>query len=146
MMRINLKARWVVFVASLIAVCATPGNGNLAEPDLDDDIHPTLVLTEPIFFTAANYLGKAVMLGVGSYTQADLVANGIPNNSIASIRVIQPGWKIQLFNNGNFTGTSITVTVDTPSLAVRRFENQLSSMRITKVSIPAFWSCGVLSV
>ena len=136
MIRVKLKPRLVVIVATLIAVCATPRQGSLAETDLDDDIHPTLVLTDPIFFTGANYLGKAVMLGVGSYTQADLVANGIGNNSISSIRIFQPGWKIQAFSNGNFTGMPITITVDTPSLAARGFDNQLSSMRITKVSIP----------
>jgi hypothetical protein len=65
-----------------------------------------------------------------------LAAHGISNNSISSIRIFEPGWKIQLFNHGDFTGTSITVTVDTPSLADRGFDNQMSSMRITKVAIP----------
>jgi hypothetical protein len=136
-MRIErLKVCLAVLATSLLFVCSTPKNGYLAETDLGGDVEQELVLTQPVFFTGADYLGQAVMLGVGSYTQLDLIANGIPNNSISSIHIFQPGWKIQLFNNGDFTGTSITITMDTPSLAARQFDNQTSSMRITKVSIP----------
>jgi len=123
-------------IVACMALCAVPEHGVLAATALEEEVEERLVLTQPVFFTKADYRGRAVMLGVGSYTRADLAAQGIPNNAISSLRLFQPGWKIQLFNHGDFTGTSITVTVDTPSLAARGFDNQLSSLRITQVSIP----------
>jgi hypothetical protein len=117
---------------------------DLANEGLVEETDPQpLVLTDPIFFGDANYLGRAVMLGVGNYTQAQLVASGIANNSVSSIRV-QPGFKVEAFANGDFTGTSIIVSGDTPSLAVRAFDNQMSSMRISKITVRAtfYEKCG----
>lgn len=86
----------------------------------------------PTFFAEPSYQGHAVTLGAGGYTSAGMITKGIADNSISSIRV-PSGFRIQAFDNANFTGTSIFLTHDTASLAGRGFDNKVSSLRIIKV-------------
>jgi hypothetical protein len=107
-------------------------NGELDELE---NVTPELVISQPLFFPLANYQGlPIVQLGPGRYTQAELAAQGIANNSISSIRM-QPGYAIKVWDNGDFTGDSIIIYNDTANLALRGFDNRLSSMRITKIPL-----------
>jgi hypothetical protein len=90
----------------------------------------------PTFFTRPQYRGTAVSLPVGNYALADLVAHGMADNTISSLRVA-PGFKVEAFANGDFTGRSIIVSGDTPALTTRQFDNQLSSVRISQFSVGA---------
>ena len=93
--------------------------------------------SQPLFFPLADYQGLPIVeLGVGSYTQAQLAQQGIANNSISSIRV-PAGFKIEAFDSGDLTGTPVVISGDTPSLAARHFDNQLSSMRISRITVGA---------
>jgi hypothetical protein len=91
---------------------------------------------DPTLFTNAQYTGTAVSLPVGHYMAAELMNQGIADNTISSLRVA-PGFKVEAFANGDFTGTSIIVSGDTPVLAVRQFDDQLSSVCISKLAVGA---------
>jgi len=52
------------------------------------------------------------------------------NNSVSSLR-IPAGFKVEAFDSGDLTGTPLFVSGDTPSLAVRAFDNRISSVRIS---------------
>jgi hypothetical protein len=56
-----------------------------------------------------NYAGYAVTLGEGQYRLADLMARGIRNDDLSSVRV-PAGWAIELFQHDHFTGTRTVLT------------------------------------
>src|SRR5262249_39887165 len=85
---------------ALTTVCTLPPATFHAEARAAEGSPATVVLSAPIFFAEANYLGAAVMLGVGSYTQAALVAKGLAPKSVSSVRV-PPGFKVEAFSNGD---------------------------------------------
>ena len=93
--------------------------------------------SQPLFFPLADYQGLPIVeLGAGSYTQAQLAQHGIANNSLSSIRV-PAGFKIEAFDSADLTGTPVIISGDTPSLATRHFDNMLSSMRISRITVGA---------
>ena len=68
---------------------------------------------------------------------------GIGNNSVSSIRV-PPGYKVEAFDSSDLSGTPLIISGDTPSLADRAFDNRISSVRISKITIGAtfYQLCG----
>ena len=133
-----------IFLLAIMATVTLVSGRAFAQSAIASEIAPAEALASgPIFYTNANYRGTGVSLAVGNYTQSAMVAAGIANNSISSIEV-EPGIKVEAFANGDFTGASIIVAGDTPSLAARQFDNRISSMRITVFDAPAtfFESCG----
>jgi hypothetical protein len=99
-------------------------------------LEPSAGTPPPTFFTRPQYRGTAVALPVGDYALADLVAHGMADNTISSLRVA-PGFKVEAFANGDFTGRSIIISGDTPALTARQFDNQLSSVRISQFPVGA---------
>jgi beta-glucanase (GH16 family) len=80
-----------------------------------------------------NYGGFGAALPVGNYTLAQLQARGIPNDYISSIRV-QSGYQIRLYQNDNFTGTSVLKTADDACLVDDSFNDQATSVVVSQVT------------
>lgn len=76
-----------------------------------------------------DYGGYSVGLTPGSYTLAQLLARGIINDDISSLRV-QPGYSITLYQNDNFTGNALTKTADDACLVDEGFNDSASSIVI----------------
>jgi hypothetical protein len=55
-------------------------------------------------------------LAKGTYTPAQLVAKGMPDNWASSAR-IPSGWKVTLYANDNFGGASWMLSADTPDFS-----------------------------
>lgn len=77
--------------------------------------------------------GYAIGLGTGNYTTAQLVAAGIANNDISSLRV-QSGYEVVLYKNDNFGGAYIGITSDVSCLTDFTFNDSTSSLRVRTVS------------
>ncbi|WP_059050675.1 carbohydrate-binding protein [Paenibacillus senegalimassiliensis] len=81
-----------------------------------------------IFYADINYGGKAVTLGVGNYTLAQLNANGIPNDWMSSLKV-PSGWTVEVYENDNFGGTKWTFTANS-SWVGTAINDKMSSVKI----------------
>ena len=84
-------------------------------------------------FQDCNYGGSGIALPVGSYTLAQLNARGIANDWISSVKV-QSGYQIRLYQNDNFTGTSILKTADDACLVDDGFNDAATSAVVSQVS------------
>jgi beta-glucanase (GH16 family) len=91
---------------------------------------PTGVVTA---YQDCNFGGTAVGLPVGSYTMSQLQARGLPNDYISSLRV-QSGYQIRLYQNDNFTGTSILKTADDACLVDDGFNDAATSVVVSQVT------------
>lgn len=81
------------------------------------------------FYKDCNYSGTAVALNTGSYTLSQLNAAGILNDDISSIKV-NSGYKVTLYKNDNFGGTTIVKTGDDACLVDDSFNDSTSSLKI----------------
>lgn len=91
------------------------------------------------FYQHCNYdkSGYYINLGVGNYTQAQIVALGMQNNDISSVVNVAPGYKIVLFQNDNFTSDSLVLTTTDVCLynSNPTFNDAVSSLKISKVNL-----------
>lgn len=78
-----------------------------------------------------NFGGYAVSLEAGNYPLSQLNALGIRNNDVSSVRVPE-GYTIEMFNNDNYSGTVVTKTADDDCLVNDSFNDQLTSIIVTK--------------
>lgn len=78
------------------------------------------------------YAGTAVSLPVGNYTQAQLQGLGVQNNSISSVKV-QSGYRVTLYADDNFTGTSLELTADDDCIVDNGFNDLTSSIRVSAI-------------
>ncbi|MBT1704326.1 beta-1,3-glucanase family protein [Chryseosolibacter indicus] len=90
--------------------------------------NPTGVTTT---YKDCNYTGSAVALPVGDYNLAALNSRGILNNDISSLRVT-PGYKVTLYDNDNFTGTSLVITSDNSCLVGPGWNDRATSIRVAQ--------------
>lgn len=88
-------------------------------------------VNEVTFYSNINYGGTAVTLGVGSYTMDQMIAAGIKNDDISSIKV-PAGYTVTVYENRNFTGTALTFTSDISNLLDYNFNDTLSAVIISK--------------
>ncbi|WNZ60172.1 beta/gamma crystallin-related protein [Myxococcus sp. MxC21-1] len=79
------------------------------------------------FFYKEQFDGKEVDLPPGQYTQAELELYGIDNNTISSVK--PQGLAVVLYKNDNFSGDTLPVNSDAPSLGA--MNNNTSSIRIS---------------
>lgn len=72
-----------------------------------------------------------VALPVGTYTTAQLQAKGIANEAISSVKVAS-GYQVVLYDNDNFTGASVAVSVNNACLTENGFgfNDRTSSLRV----------------
>lgn len=69
--------------------------------------------TGAIFYKDANFGGaRSQSIPKGNYTMSQLSARGVPNDWASSLR-LPPGWRVIMYQNDNFTGTSWTFTAET---------------------------------
>lgn len=92
-------------------------------------INDVLTSFDDFVFTFSNayYAGDKGSLEIGNYTTADLLAKGITDNSISSIKVGQ-NLKVTLFDGDNFTGDSLELTSSSSYLST--FNDKVSSMKV----------------
>ncbi len=84
------------------------------------------------FYPNANYGGTASqVLGVGTYTLSQLAALGCANDTASSARV-PAGRTLIMYADDNFSGTSWTLTSDTPDFTTLspNADNQVSSCKV----------------
>ncbi|MNY68926.1 Development-specific protein S [compost metagenome] len=81
-------------------------------------------------YSNASYAGVKGSFSKGSYTTADLLAKGVTDNSISSIK-LGANVKVTLFNGNNFTGDSLIVTSSSTYLST--FNDKVSSMKINNL-------------
>jgi hypothetical protein len=79
------------------------------------------------------FAGAAVALQPGDYTQAQLQSLGMQNNSISSVKV-QSGYKITLYADDNFTGSTLELTADDDCIVDNNFNDLASSIRVSSVT------------
>jgi hypothetical protein len=101
-------------------------------------VTPTGVVS---LYQHCSFGGYAASLGEGTYTLAQLNALGIRNDDISSLRV-QAGYQIKMFNDYNFTGSTITKTSDDSCLVDDGYNDLISSVVVSKVSTGG-WSLQV---
>ncbi|MEK3865880.1 cellulase family glycosylhydrolase [Paenibacillus sp. FSL H7-0716] len=87
------------------------------------------------FYENDNYGGLDVMLGAGSYDLNQMVAAGIPNDKISSVKV-PFGLKVTLYENLNFGGAQRVLTSDVSQLS--DFNDKTSSIKIEKAGATPF--------
>lgn len=108
--------------------------GALAIHNVRDEIaafRPTAGSSGPVQVAQhCDYGGYNVGLTPGSYTLSQLLARGIINDDISSLRV-QSGYSVTLYQNDNFTGNSITKTGDDSCLVDDGFNDSTSSIVIS---------------
>jgi len=78
-------------------------------------------------YSNASYAGVKGSFGIGQYTTADLLAKGVTDNSVSSIKV-GANVKVTLYNGNNFTGDSLVVTSSSSYLST--FNDKVSSMKV----------------
>ena len=77
-----------------------------------------------------NYSGTSSSLGIGSYTSSTM---GISDNNLTSMKIPQ-GLSVTLYDNGNFTGSSIAFSSDVYNLSDYGWNDMTSSLRIALAS------------
>jgi hypothetical protein len=82
-----------------------------------------------VLYTDCSYGGNAVALPVGSYNLSDLIARGIPNDLLSSLRVLN-GYQAILYRDANFSGGSLVKTADTWCLTDDNWNDAMSSIVI----------------
>jgi len=80
-----------------------------------------------IFYKDCNYAGTAVGLNAGTYTLSQLNAAGILNDDVSSVKVTA-GYKVTLYMDDNFGGTSKVLTADMACDGT--FNDKTSSVKI----------------
>lgn len=109
--------------------------GALAIHNVRNDIaafRPTAGTSGPVTLAEhCNYGGYNVGLPVGNYTLSQLLARGVRNDDISSLRV-QSGYRITLYQHDNFTGNAVTKTGDDSCLVDEGFNDLATSVVVAQ--------------
>jgi len=122
-----IKAPSTVPIVTLPTPIITPPTP-IVTPPVEPVVSPTLIAT---FYRDANYGGTAISLPVGDYLLSDLLAKGILNNDISSLKVTT-GYSVKLFFDDNWLGTTMESTTDVTNLLANGFDKQVTSITIHK--------------
>lgn len=82
------------------------------------------------FYKDCNYGGYAVTLGPGNYNLPDLIAAGITNDDISSLKV-KAGYQVTMYWDHNFQGSSLVRTADDDCLVNEGWNDKVSSLVIS---------------
>ena len=96
----------------------------------DSDNNSTSGVTT--LYEHSNYGGWAVSLEEGSYDYKDILAKGIANDQISSLRV-SDGYKVTIYDDEGFKGTSKEFTSDA-SYVGDEMNDKTSSIKIEKIN------------
>jgi hypothetical protein len=77
-----------------------------------------------------DFAGASGSFGVGDYDRAALVARGVANDWISSVRV-SSGFTVTFFADNNFSGATLARTADDSTLVDDGWNDRVSSMRVT---------------
>jgi hypothetical protein len=86
-----------------------------------------------VLYTDCSYGGNAVALPVGSYNLGDLIARGINNDLLSSLKVLN-GYQAVLYRDANFSGSSLVKTADTWCLTDDNWNDAMSSIVVQATS------------
>ncbi len=78
-------------------------------------------------FQDVNYGGYGAGFGVGNYKLSDLVAKGVLDNDITSVKV-KEGFKVIVYTDDNFGGTSLEITADNGFIG--ELNDKVSSLKV----------------
>jgi hypothetical protein len=81
------------------------------------------------FYKDCNYGGYAIGLNEGNYTMSQLIANGISDDDISSLKV-SSGYKVIFYRDDNFGGSSLTKTADDDCLVDDGWNDQVTSLSV----------------
>jgi len=79
-----------------------------------------------------NYGGYAVSLAAGDYTLSQLVALGVKDNDLSSVKV-QSGYEVILYADDNFGGASLVITSDNSCVVGNSFNDITTSLKVMKI-------------
>lgn len=82
-------------------------------------------------YSECNYRGRSASLAEGEYNLADLVKQGIDNNTVSSVRV-PDGFTITLYENDFLRGRAGRLTTDDECLTNDRFDDVVSSVAVRR--------------
>lgn len=88
------------------------------------------------FYQYANFGGLNTKLAEGAYTAAQLLAAGIPDNAVGSMKV-DAGWTVTLYDGDNFATTLGNYASDVADLATVGAAGKVTSLRIAKATTTA---------
>ncbi|TSE10559.1 beta-1,3-glucanase family protein [Aquimarina algiphila] len=111
-----------------------PRNVKITLGGLEGNSNPNPPTTEvATMYQHCSYGGYAIGLEEGTYTRGQLIGLGIGDDDISSVKV-QSGYQATLYFDDNFTGTSIIKTGDTSCLVNDGFNDQVTSIIISKIN------------
>ncbi len=84
------------------------------------------------FYGDLPFRGWYKSCGPGQYTLQNLTSLGIQNDQLSSIR-IPTGFRVTLYEHGNFSGNSVVLTETTIDLSKYNFNDKTSSLKIEKL-------------
>lgn len=90
-------------------------------------------------YSHSNYgeMGAAGCFPIGNYTLSNLIKSDLAGSDDAAISAVTvaSGYQVTLYKSDNFTGESIVLTTDVPTLRTKNFNNVTKSMKIAKVEV-----------
>jgi RHS repeat-associated protein len=87
----------------------------------------------PQLYEHCDYGGIGITLPEGTYDQASMIALGIPDNWLSSVRVGK-GYQVTLYEHPGFTGRVLVLREDQPCLSSDNFNDLNSSIRVERLS------------
>ena len=93
------------------------------------DLRPAPSTNIITIYADCNMSGFSAGLTTGNYTLSQLKTLGVYDNDISSLKVPE-GYKVILFNNDNFTGTSKEITQNTSCLVDQNFNDLTTSIQV----------------
>jgi hypothetical protein len=82
-----------------------------------------------VVYKDCNYAGYAIGLNPGTYTRSQLIALGILDDDISSIKVTS-GYKVTLYQDDNFTGSALALTADDNCLVDNSWNDVTTSLKV----------------
>lgn len=86
-----------------------------------------------IVYKDCNYGGYAIGLNPGTYTRSQLIALGILDDDISSLKVTS-GYKVTLYQDDNFTGSTLALTADDNCLVDNSWNDVTTSLKVESTS------------
>jgi|GEM_PF-1762499 len=103
-------------------------------------VPPTPPSSVTTVYKDCSYKGTATSLTIGDYTLAALQSLGVLDNDLSSLRV-SSGYRVVLYTDDNFTGSSLTLRADNSCLVFNAlgggsWNDQVSSLRVQTDAAP----------
>lgn len=135
-----MKKRKICYrIIYVLSCCLLAALGSCVEKHHFEELHTEVPDKIPIVsnialvaFQHCNYTGYSLALSEGEYNLSDLIAYGIKNNDLSSLKIAD-GYQVLFFDQVNFGGASIIEHKDVPCLVDEGWNDRVSSLKITRV-------------